>query len=573
MTLRESHGQHAFLMLNGLLSIAILALLITKFRLISLLNINWDEFLFASKIYLFERGELTYPLQIFHVHLFGWLKHVPGTGIDQIIAARETMFGLRVLGCLCVFVIGRKLYGTTGALVAVLASLSFSYMVMHGESFRADPIISFCFIAAAMLLIVWPERLAATLAASLFMALGMLVSIKTVIYGPTIATLLVITFAFADRRSRALRNAALFTVAALATATLLYLWHRSTLAPTDAPALGAKLADTGTRMWTAPSPHFFRATFDWDRAWWLLLLIGVAVALHRSFQGEAASRRSALTVLALVMPIATLNFYRNAFPYYYICLVPAAAIALGYLASLLPKALPQRPLLVAAVIGTAVLFTGTRTVSLVELNGTDTLAPQRQVLDVVHTLFPEPVPYIDRCAMVVNYPKLGIFMSTLVAGIYRERGEPVMQSLVEQHQPPFLLENSPGLYLDISVDELSTSPYRLLPEDHRYLQTHYQRHWGPIRVAGRAVRLEAGQPQQLSLPVAGPYTLEAASPVQIDGSVHAPGAVISMTSGDHELRSEEAIDLVLRYGDHLPRPPNKPPLHRDLFTGLRFRAR
>ena len=557
------------LALNLALVGLIVVLFAAKFTLLYRLNINWDEFLFASKIYMFERGELTHPLQSFHVHLFGWLKSMPGTGIDQILAARQALFVLRVLSCLCVFAIGRKLYGTTGALVAVFASLAFSYMIMHGESFRADPLISFCFIASASLIILWPERIAAIAAAAGLMALSSMISIKTVIYGPTIAALLGINWVIAERRAVAFRNGLMFCLLAVTALASLFLLHRASLSLADAPSLSAKLADTGGRMWNPPSSSILQLTRDWDWAWWWGVMLGGIVALLHAWNGDTRSRRVGLTLLALLLPLITLDFYRNSFPYYYVCLVPAAALAIGYVAATVRGALPTRPALAAIAIAIALAPIGVRTADLISKNSEDTVNPQRQVLNAVRTLFPEPVPYIDRCSMVIDYPKLGVFMSTLVASKYREQGTPVMQALVELKQPPFLIENSPGLYLDMSVEKLATSPYRLLPEDHLYLQKHYIPHWGPIRVAGQKLELSAA-PRNFSVPVAGIYTLESVSPVMINGETHEPGATLNLDAGEHSASAPVPTSGVLRFGDHLPNKFGTPPA-RNLFTGLTFR--
>ena len=52
---------------------------------------------------------------------------------------------------------------------------------------------------------------------------------------------------------------------------------------------------------------------------------------------------------------------------------------------------------------------------------------QKETLDLVHRLFPEAVPYIDRCSMVSTFPKVGFFMSSLGMRFYHERGEPIME--------------------------------------------------------------------------------------------------------------------------------------------------
>ena len=69
----------------------ILAGLAARAALVFSLNINWDEFFYLSHIYGYERGELAVQLQMFHVHLLGWLTSVSGNEVDQILAARVLM--------------------------------------------------------------------------------------------------------------------------------------------------------------------------------------------------------------------------------------------------------------------------------------------------------------------------------------------------------------------------------------------------------------------------------------------------------------------------------------------------
>jgi hypothetical protein len=60
-----------------------------------LININWDEFRFLSRIYELDRGELGSAFQTFHVELFRWLLGTPGNEADQVIAGRTFAFALR----------------------------------------------------------------------------------------------------------------------------------------------------------------------------------------------------------------------------------------------------------------------------------------------------------------------------------------------------------------------------------------------------------------------------------------------------------------------------------------------
>src|SRR5262249_30472793 len=60
--------------------------LLFRYQLLFRLNINWDEFLFLSKIHDYRRGDLASPLQTFYVHFFAWLPLVPGNEVTQVIA-------------------------------------------------------------------------------------------------------------------------------------------------------------------------------------------------------------------------------------------------------------------------------------------------------------------------------------------------------------------------------------------------------------------------------------------------------------------------------------------------------
>lgn len=562
----------SFLVLNIFLLALIGALLITKFQLLHTLNINWDEFHFASQIHEFQRGHLEAELQTFHVHLFSWIRSVSGSGIDQILAAREFMFGLRVVTCLCLFAIGWQLYGTTGALVAVIASLAFSYTIIHGESFRPDPIIVTCFLVSALLLVTWPEELAATLAAAILMALSMLISIKSVIYAPSIVLLWATVIAHSSQRVTVLRNAAIFSVTSIAIAVCLLAWHKSSLSTFSSEPISTRLVSTGASMLNAPPKQIFKTTFDWDRSWWILLLLATILSASHAILKNSEQRRTALLVFAMVLPVATLGFYRNSFPYYYVCLVPPAALAIGYLVSLMQEKLSSRQIITAGLIAIGIVLSLSRTVRVVQSNSFDSISPQRHVIAAVTEIFPSPVPYIDRCSMVIDYPKLGIFMSTIMTSLYRENAKPIMQSLVERHQPPFLLQNSPGLFLDLTTSQLSRSPYRLLEADHEYLQRNYIPHWGPIWVAGYTRSIEQDAPKSINIAVAGPYTVEAKKAVRLNGNVVAPGAVLHLSQGPLLVElAEGPTEMVLRYGDHLPLPQFPVP-GRHLFSGLGFRT-
>ena len=71
------------------LAIAAIVFLVAKYRLLSTINVNWDEFLYLSRVHDYAHGRLSTPFQTFHVHLFQWLTGIGGNEIDQVIAGPD----------------------------------------------------------------------------------------------------------------------------------------------------------------------------------------------------------------------------------------------------------------------------------------------------------------------------------------------------------------------------------------------------------------------------------------------------------------------------------------------------
>jgi hypothetical protein len=124
-----------------------------KYRLLFHLNISWDEFLYLSKIYEYECAALSYPLQTFYVHFFGWLPLVSGNEVTQIMWARGVAYAFALGPCVLTYSIGRLYLCRTASLFAALVYLSFSHVIEHGTAFRADPIGAFLFLAALWLVL------------------------------------------------------------------------------------------------------------------------------------------------------------------------------------------------------------------------------------------------------------------------------------------------------------------------------------------------------------------------------------------------------------------------------------
>jgi hypothetical protein len=128
-------------------------------------------------------------------------------------------------------------------------------------------------------------------------------------------------------------------------------------------------------------------------------------------------------------------------------------------------------------------------------------------------------------------------------------------------RPPVLvIASHPALQvaLDGVTGPDGVGPGALLPADAAFLRENFIPHWGPIWVAGKVLPPSGAGEQAFTIAIPGPYTVESAAPVAIDGESTAPGAVVTLSRGLHHLTAN-ASPVRLRWGDHLSRPSTPPP--------------
>ena len=559
-------------------------------RLVTTLNINWDEFYFLSRIHTYLRGDLGDRLLTFHVHLFSWVPSTSTSEIDQVFVLRAIMFGCGVVTAAAITWLGRCVLGSLAAgLFASVACASFSLVLQFGNSARFDPPIVALFLVAAALIV--SERRRLLFVAGALCAVGVLISIKFALYLPTLAALFVAR-GLAGRHWRAvLRDGGAFAAGVVVVAGALGALHVGTLAPALAGAKGAlgpptagfgaivtKVADAA---WSFPQEETLRITLGWDRAWWTFIALGLIVTVV-AIVAPGRSKRTrahAVMVVGFAVPLLTLSFYRNAFPYFYVSIIPPASLLAGAFFGWVQQVTWTRMKGVAA----ATVVAGVATVGLASplaraawrwfnANQLDQVADQRLTLDVIHQVFPQPVPYIDRCGMVSSFPKAGIFMSTWTIEDYRQQAVPLMADVLVQQQPHFLLANVRSLDLhqgDIGVDD---SVHALLPDDFALLRDNFVQHWGPLWVAGKRVVIDDAKiPVVTDIVIAGRYLVEAPGTVFIDGVGHPAGYVVDMVRGTHSVAADVGT-VVLRIADARPAPTVAPPKD-DLFRRFKYLRR
>jgi hypothetical protein len=559
---------------DRLLAAAILGALTIKFVLIARININWDEFYFLELTHQYARGELTARFQTFHVHLFSWLPRLGWDVADQIVAGRVVMAVLSVASAFLTYALARRFTTRHGALFALLAYLSVSAVIEHGASFRVDPIVTFLSLLSLFAILCRPGGVRGTVLAGAAMAVATLVTVKTAFYLVAIGG--VFWCIAPDLRGRA-KLVLVFAASLSVAMAALYLLHGATLLPQEAGA-------AGTFLRASASKAFFDGVFSraFDLIWmiipnplfWLMLTEGavIAWALARKRAGWQA-----FLPLVLALPVLTPIFYRNAFDYFYPFILTPAAILVGLSFDKHRQAAPRPDGIPAATL-TAVLVI-VQCVILVLGNISklpDDMRVQRQTIAAVRAIFPEPVPYIDGFGVLAGYPRGAFFMSSWGVENYRRAGEPVFAGLVARDQPPFVLADAPSLYGALVPGVTVNGDRAFLPEDVRFLQENYIRHWGMLFVAGKHLRSADGENVvAFDMAVGGEYRFDSAAPAVIDGSSVQPGTTVALAAGGHTIDlGEPAREATLRWAQatRVPELPPTDPLtffHRKSWADMR----
>lgn len=569
-----------------LLLVGTLALL--HFLLVFRLNINWDEFRFLSDVYRLQAGTLTAPLQTLHVHGFRWLPGVGSNEIDQIIAARVVYFFLLLGSCGFVFLIARRFLSTAASLFVIVCYLSYSDILAHGTSFRFDGLAVFFILAALALLLRKAPTGGGTIAAGVLVAVAFLVTMKTIFYAPTFLAIMMLRAHpgstpidlegrnTGSGRRETLADIALFALAFALSLVVLYFLHRSTLGGAGGETVQATsiLQRAGPLFlgWELlPARHYLIITLILNLVIWGLLTVGVGerVATYRRLKKSGKANPEFLLLLALLLPLASLLVYRNGFPYYYAFIMPPALVFCGFhIEALVQKVRLRESRIYALLLGCwGVALLGSFSIHYLR-NWPDDLQVQRQVIEAVHEIFPEPVPYIDRNSMISSFPKVGFFMSTAGFRLYHEVGEPIFEDLIVEVAPQFLLANHPALMLDRQLQGLLTpGTNQLLDDDLRILEDNFIPHWGPLWILGKSLNLTSTEPVEVKILVPGFYTLEADGPVSVGTRVVRPNERINLDRTHYEVRSTTPdAEIELRWSGHTI--PLRAPPEGALFRGF-----
>lgn len=526
------------------------------------LNINWDEYYFLSHIYAFSEGRLTQALQTFHVELLGWIIWIPGSEADQIVAGRLFMMLCEVGALFCVFRIAANLTSKDNALFAVAAWCSAGHALLHGASFRADPLAAFMMMAALALLITGKPNWGKSVAAGVLAAIGLLVTLKSAFFLAPFLAAFLWRWSDSSQKAKTLLNFGSAGLALLISLAVLWAIHGANIAQI-APVAAERAA-------VAPST-FSQGKGIFDKVllsqqlfpqsaylfqWMTLSVFSIGLCLLGVWGSVRSPEHSARTIgplaaIMLFLPIFTVVIYRNAFPYFFPFILLPVAITAAFGAERITKPSLRLAIIFAMILGFTAQF---------GKSWEHDQSTQRIVAEAAHVMFPEPVPYVDRNGMLPSFPKAGFFMSTWGSeGYLAGQGEGLNETISRLH-PPLLLLNSPLLEEAVMPDR-RTSGVSLRSEDISFIQSNYIAHWGPIWVAGKNLNGESGV---IKISIPGKYTIECNGKRILKGEVLQCNSTVLLAAGIHEWSGGSSV---LRWGERLTIPNVTPPV-KPIYYGF-----
>lgn len=555
------------------LGVTVALALATHLQLVFNRNVNWDEFFYLHWVHRQLEGTLSAQLQTFHVHFFGWLPLVSQNEVDQIVAARLAIFLLVLGSSAFTYLIARHFLDRIGSLFALLCYLSFSYVIENGTSFRADPIAVFLFLASVQLLLMERRSWLPPALAGLAIACAAMVTIKAAFYLPVLGALLLAPLLCGEDRAWAIRKGLCFALAAGGGLAALYLLHDASLTAANldtAVGIAGQSAEKVIELDNLfPRWRYLVVSIVKSPIAWLSLVSGAALLLRRALNERRRPAPQWLYPLIFLLPLGTLLIYRNSFPYYYAFILSPAVVVGGFAFEWILAQADKRRALVS-LAWAIVLVASYDTAKSYRWSQEDRTAGQRELVGLVHELFPDPVAYIDRTTMIASFRKVGFFMSSWGMENYLNAGVPIFRDIVARERPPFLIASIASLDPAVDKEALRADGYlSLFDEDNRLLADNYVQHWGRLYVAGKTLRFPTENAKlAFEILIPGRYTLEAEGVIEIDGQSFQPHETLELAAGWHDSRALAGSGTaVLRWGDRLPRPA-APPSPGPLYDGF-----
>jgi hypothetical protein len=187
-------------------------------------------------------------------------------------------------------------------------------------------------------------------------------------------------------------------------------------------------------------------------------------------------------------------------------------------------------------------------------------AYEKQLVDVVHRIFPEPVNYIDGCSMISSFNKVGLFTSSAGMEAYLSNNTPIFREILLSKVCSFLIVNTEVLDLSKTKSEsVSIRGHSLLKDDWEVLNDNFIQYWGLIYIPGKIFEFnDTDLNKEFEILIPGIYTVESENPVMINGLQYNSGETINLTRGHHKISTILFNNVFLRFGNNLYKPDFAP---------------
>ena len=564
--------------LERVLGVFIFLTLFLYFINISKKNINWDEFNYLSQIYSHKEGRPLVPLQTFHIHFFSWLLEFFDNEIYQIILARYIVFFFFLGGVYLLFNLSLKYGKKTEALFVIFLVLSHTDIIRHGYSFRPDPICLFFFLLTIYFII--KNSLFSFYFSGFTFSICLLFSIKSIFYIPTI---FLIFFFFKDEKPKnysCTKKISLFLFSLILFFSILFLLHNfSLIGQKSSSNFSGGISKAENLASSAIDRMFWTGKLFPQRGWVIRSLIENYIICYIFLFGFYNSIKNIINkknilkycfYLSFALPLLTISFYRNSFPYYWVFVLPPALLTAVAYTALDENLYEKSRKSIFIILFLPVLLLSFNSIKfLTQEIKNNSIKNQKKTIELIHQLFPTPTPYIDGRNMVPSFPQAGIWMSTLGMETYRSNGIPVMRNRIEKYQPKLLLVNVPALdVFDENYFLKKNNQQKLFYEDYSVLKNNFIEHWGLIYVPGKIFdKINFLKKQKFEILIEGLYTIESNGRLKIDDNQFNSNDKLFLTKGEHKIESSNATLVVLRFGSNLIRPDSPPP-KKPFFENL-----
>jgi len=186
-------------------------------------EVNQDEFYSLNMIYEFARGEVSTPFQTLFLRIFGWLQHVPGYEVDQIVIGRLVTTFCGFITAWFIFKLSRRFASFKASLFAVLGYFSFFFVFRHLTAFRVDGVITALLMGAVYIASDPTLNVKKVICAGALIGTACMITLKSVFYLPIVAVFLLHRWKNSGWRSREFYHGAGMAIVSVLSFGALYL--------------------------------------------------------------------------------------------------------------------------------------------------------------------------------------------------------------------------------------------------------------------------------------------------------------------------------------------------------------